>query len=184
MRSGPTHLLEAILVPGIVVTRIVTRKVRGMNLGQRQKPLQQRAVGPSPILILIPTPTNPVPVSIFPRHALTLRTPNSPRTTRFRISSTAWEAAIFNRSARPSPHSLTSFLPAYLRNRSNAPPPHVGNIARPCVRPGHVHSFRKSVWAKHPGFRLGGPVDTTSLGYCVLPRSTPLPAPFRRARLA
>lgn len=40
--SGPTHLLEAVLVPGIVIARIVTGEVGGMNLEQRETSLSAK----------------------------------------------------------------------------------------------------------------------------------------------
>lgn len=40
--SGSTHLLEAVLVPGIIIARIVTRKISGMNLEQREPSLSAK----------------------------------------------------------------------------------------------------------------------------------------------
>lgn len=93
--SNFTYLLEAVLVPGIIIARIVTRKVGGMNLQQREWSLRKGREGK-------PAHLRPYSSFIFSSraqgHRLTLRTPNSPRTTRVRISSTAWAAAIFNPS--------------------------------------------------------------------------------------
>lgn len=76
---------------------------------------------------------------------LTLRTPNSPRTTRVLISSTAWAAAIFNSSTRPEYLTEACALVVRLCFCSNAPPPRILNIARLCLASVHVPSYRKSV---------------------------------------
>lgn len=95
VRSGPasrlvtsssTHLLEAVLVPSIIITRIVTGEVSGVDLEETEEISSDTAVKPRPkqgLLFHVP------PLSPQFRPELTLRTPNSPRTTRVRISSTA-----------------------------------------------------------------------------------------------
>lgn len=87
--SSPTHLLEAVLVPGIIITGVVTGKVSGVDLDQRKGSEAKPHLRP-PLLRAVPIPPAP--------QSLTLRTPNSPRTTRVRISSTACVAAIFHHS--------------------------------------------------------------------------------------
>lgn len=95
--SSGTHLLEAVLVPGIIIARIITGKVGGMNLEQKEtSPSAKGQAGKV-------RPNSSLFHSVFSSraqgHRLTLRTPNSPRTTRVRISCTASAAAIFNPSA-------------------------------------------------------------------------------------
>lgn len=97
--SGLTHLLEAVLIPGIIIARIVTGKVGGMNLEQKRDCLQRDSEAKPQ---RGPIPTYSCSTLISPPElkttGLTLRTPNSPRTTRLRISSTAWDAAIIDPS--------------------------------------------------------------------------------------
>lgn len=84
--SSSTHLLEAVLVPSIIITRIVTGEVSGVDLEETEEIRSRHGseVGPKQGLLLHVPPLSPQ----F-RPELTFRTPNSPRTTRVRISSTA-----------------------------------------------------------------------------------------------
>lgn len=63
--------------------------------GKRDESVRAGAARLSPPPLLFPSHFSPPD---FKATKLTLRTPNSPRTTRLRISSTAWAAAIFEPS--------------------------------------------------------------------------------------
>lgn len=144
--SSPTHLLEPVLVPGIIITGVVTGKVSGVDLEPTE-----RAVRPSHTPGLL----SPVSPPSLPRPDLLHCEPQTlpePRESAFPPPPEQPPSSTIRRERRLQVRACV--LAARPRLRGNVRSPAIFTVAISCPASVHVLHFRTSIGAKHPGFSL------------------------------
>lgn len=171
---SPPHLLEAVLVPGIIIAGVVAGKVRGVDLEPTEGAVRPGSTPGLPF---------PVPPSSFPRPDPLHCEPQTPREPRESASPPPPEPPPSS-AAREGESAPACWRPAPPRLRGNARAPAVLNVARSCPASVHVLHFRTSSGAKHPGssLRRPGPHRARSLAplSLSLPRTRVARSPHAR----